>query len=89
MIDDKTPTLKLPLPHAENLLSEDVARLRDAFAAIDAAIAAESTARQEGLQAAGTTHAENLKKETAIRQQADDDLAGKLARVRILALAGL
>lgn len=38
MIDQKTPNLLLPLPHPANELSDDVLRLRDALAAIDAAV---------------------------------------------------
>ena len=35
MIDDRTAYLDLPLPHATNLLDEDVVRLRSALAAVD------------------------------------------------------
>lgn len=40
MVDDRTPNLNLPLPHIQNDLAYDVARLRSALQAIDAAIAA-------------------------------------------------
>lgn len=36
MIDNKTPHLSLPLPHADNLLTEDVSRLRAALTELDA-----------------------------------------------------
>lgn len=36
MIDEKTAHLKLPLPHADNLLEDDVERLRAALAGVDA-----------------------------------------------------
>lgn len=36
MIDDRTSHLNLPLPHEENFLTEDVARMRLAFTNIDA-----------------------------------------------------
>lgn len=39
MIDDRTPYLDLPLPHPNNLLSEDASRLRHAMVTIDANIA--------------------------------------------------
>lgn len=39
MIDDRTPYLDLPLPHPNNLLSEDASRLRQAMVTIDANIA--------------------------------------------------
>ncbi len=35
MIDDRTPYLDLPLPHPDNLLSEDVLRLRQAVVSLD------------------------------------------------------
>lgn len=47
MIDDKTSGFTWPLPHAQNLLSDDVERLRTAFGQIDQALTAEQTARQQ------------------------------------------
>jgi hypothetical protein len=35
MIDDRTQYLSLPLPHKDNLLEDDVLRLREAFSALD------------------------------------------------------
>lgn len=35
MIDDRTSHLDLPLPHINNLLEDDVSRLRQAFTALD------------------------------------------------------
>lgn len=35
MIDDKTPNLQLPLPHEDNLLEDDVNRLRAALTLVD------------------------------------------------------
>ena len=35
MIDEKTPHLKLSLPHADNLLEDDVARLRESLPVLD------------------------------------------------------
>lgn len=57
MVDERTSHFNLPLPHSDNLLSEDVERIRQAMSEIDAAlhhaqaqlasaIAAEQTARQ-------------------------------------------
>lgn len=40
MTDDRTPNLDLPLPHEDNDLVIDVARLRQALLAIDAELAA-------------------------------------------------
>lgn len=39
MIDNRTANLNLPLPHVDNALSDDVARLRTALTSVDAAIA--------------------------------------------------
>lgn len=38
MIDDRTTHLNLPLPHSQNVMTDDVGRMRDAFSAIDSAI---------------------------------------------------
>ena len=40
MIDERTATLELPLPHPQNELDDDVVRLRTAFGLIDARFAA-------------------------------------------------
>jgi YD repeat-containing protein len=40
MIDHQTPNLALPLPHPENTLGDDVARLADALNSIDALLSA-------------------------------------------------
>lgn len=62
MIDDKTPNTKLPLPHIDNFLEEDVSRLRAALTMIDEGLTAESDARfalaarmEEGIAAAQAT----------------------------------
>jgi len=39
MTDDRTPALHLELPHPDNLLQDDVLRLRTALAAVDSACA--------------------------------------------------
>ena len=36
MIDEKTTYLKLPLPHPDNLLEDDVLRLRETLQGLDA-----------------------------------------------------
>lgn len=36
MDSKRTPVLKLPLPHPDHLLSDDVLRLREAFTMLDA-----------------------------------------------------
>ena len=51
MADDKTTHYKLPLPSAENLLSEDVGRIRDSLSGIDTALHDEKTAREAAVDA--------------------------------------
>lgn len=41
-INDTTPNLGLPLPHVDNLLADDVQRIRTAFGAVDGAFAAKA-----------------------------------------------
>ncbi len=38
MINQQTPNIGLPLPHPDNLLEEDIGRIRSAFSAIDSKI---------------------------------------------------
>lgn len=47
MIDERTPHYSLPLPHPENLLVEDVGRIRHAIAEVDGLIHAHAAARQQ------------------------------------------
>ncbi|MCX8016694.1 MULTISPECIES: hypothetical protein [Tepidimonas] len=47
MIDERTQHYGLPLPHPENLLEEDVGRIRLAFEQVDGLIHAHATARQQ------------------------------------------
>jgi len=48
MIDDRTSIFSLPLPNANNSLSDDVARLRSALAAIDSALASRQAISEKG-----------------------------------------
>lgn len=50
MIDERTTHLNLPLPHAENLLEDDVQRIRQALTGLDAAVA-----QQQAQMAASAT----------------------------------
>lgn len=56
MIDDKTSGFAWPIPHAQNLLSDDVERLRAALSQIDGALAEEQAARQQHASSS-TAHA--------------------------------
>lgn len=80
MIDERTPSLNLPLPHPDNQLEDDVVRLRQAFndldtycdqltddtaAAAAAAAAAQSTADAGVASAAGANAAAAAAQDTA------------------------
>ncbi|CAM3042018.1 hypothetical protein [Dichelobacter nodosus] len=67
MIDEKTKNYDFPLPDAENLLSEDVKRIKTTFNRIDEAL--------------------SLQKKSS--EEVNKNLAEKLAKIRILALAAL
>ena len=89
MADDKTTHYKLPLPSAENLLSEDVGRIRDSLRGIDTARHDEIAARKAaGLeQSAGRAAA--ITAEATARGQDKAALEARLKKTRTLALAGL
>lgn len=82
MIDEKTLNLSLPLPNAENLLSEDVARLRQALTLIDATLAQINSNTDQTLRQAREDIAETLTQQT-------ENNARELKKIRILALAGM
>ena len=44
MPDERTPVLRLPLPHPDHLLVDDVLRLREALMALDAQVADKAAA---------------------------------------------
>ena len=100
MADDKTTHYKWPLPSAENLLSEDVSRLRESLSGIDTelhteaqastdAIAAESKARAEAIVAESKARAEAIVAESKARGEDKSALEAKMKKIRTLALAGL
>lgn len=89
MANDQTAHYKFPLPHRENLLSEDVDRLRESLTAADRAI------YEAEKEAAKATAAETTAREKAITAEAQARAAEKektdaqLKKLRTLALAGL
>ena len=89
MADDKTTHYKWPLPSPENLLSEDVVRLRDSISGIDTALNEEASARTEAIEAESTARAAAITAEAAARGQDKAALEARLKKVRTLALAGL
>lgn len=78
MPNDQTAHYKFPLPHAENLLSEDVDRLRESLTAADRAI---YEAAQEAAEATAA--------EAAARAAEKEKTDAQLKKLRTLALAGL
>ncbi|WP_072281634.1 hypothetical protein [Rappaport israeli] len=82
MIDERTPHNNLPLPNQQNLLSEDVERIRTAIGGID-----------EALHSAQQTLTDALTEAAQEREQAletfSDTIAKKQRKTYILALAGL
>nr|DAY08174.1 MAG TPA: hypothetical protein [Herelleviridae sp.] len=89
MADDKTPHYKWPLPSAENLLSEDVGRIRDSLSSIDTALHSEATARAAAVDAESAARAAAITAEATARGQDKAALEARLKKTRTLALAGL
>lgn len=89
MADDKTTHYKLPLPSAENLLSEDVGRIRDSLSGIDTALHDEKTAREAAVQEESADRAAAITAEATARGQDKAALEARLKKTRTLALAGL
>ena len=87
MDDERTPVLRLPLPHPDHLLSDDVLRLREALVAVAAGFGAQ---RAEVQAAMAQTRSEvNTVLEattTAVADALDEvstDLTGQLRRLRL------
>lgn len=78
MADDKTTHYKWPLPSAENLLSEDVSRLRESLSGIDTELHTEAQASADAIAA-----------ESKARGEDKSALEAKMKKIRTLALAGL
>nr|DAJ47035.1 MAG TPA: hypothetical protein [Caudoviricetes sp.] len=89
MADDKTIHYKWPMPSAENLLSEDVGRLRDSLSSIDTALHDEKTAREAAVQEESAARAAAITAEATARGQDKAALEARLKKTRTLALAGL
>lgn len=77
MPDDTTAHLNLALPHPDNLLSQDVVRLRSALTGVDAAFATQDAEVAQALATALAQVDASLDTTTAA-------LARQLRRVRIM-----
>ena len=60
MPDERTPLLRLPLPHPDHLLVDDVLRIREAFTALDSSFGAQRTELQTALEATTVAMADAL-----------------------------
>ena len=93
MIDDRTPYLDLPLPHPNNLLSEDASRLRHAVIALDAGFQEQASQVQTALQhmtedvGADLAETQRVVRDALSIQQ--DTVTRQLRRVRMNQLLGL
>ena len=85
MIDDRTSHLNLPLPHAENLLIDDVPRLRSALSGLDAAIAAQTASVDAAIAAQTASVDAAIGTEAAARSA----LAERVSAVEALVFAAL
>lgn len=87
MDDERTSVLRLPLPHPDHLLSDDVLRLREALVAVDAGFGTQRTEVQAAM--AQTRSEVNTVLEattTAVADALDEvsaDLTGQLRRLRL------
>lgn len=89
MADDKTTHYKWPLPSAENLLSEDVGRLRDSLSGIDTELHTEAQERADAIAAESKARADAVAAESKARDEDKSALEAKMKKIRTLALAGL
>ena len=89
MADDKTPHYKWPLPSAENLLSEDVGRIRDSLSGIDTELETEANASADAIEAESKARADAIAAESKARGEDKSALEAKMKKIRTLALAGL
>ena len=93
MIDDRTPYLDLPLPHPDNLLSEDVGRLRQAVVSLDTGFQEQASQVQTAMQHMSEEVVADLAETQRVVQDAlsiqQDTVTRQLRRVRMNQLLGL
>ena len=87
MNDERTPVLRLPLPHPDHLLSDDVLRLREALVAVDAGFGAQRAEVQAAMvQMRSEVNTVLEATTTAVADALDEvsmDLTGQLRRLRL------
>ncbi|WP_298642455.1 hypothetical protein [uncultured Cardiobacterium sp.] len=79
----------MAVPSAENLLSEDVGRLRDSLSGIDSELKTEAQTRTDAITAANEARSEAIAAEARARGEDKSALEAKMKKIRTLALAGL
>ena len=93
MIDDRTPYLDLPLPHPDNLLSEDVGRLRQAVTTLDAGFQEQAATVAASLeQAQNSVNTELTETLSSIQTALSDQqsyVTGQLRKIRLNQLLDL
>ncbi|NCC85404.1 MAG: hypothetical protein EOM03_14930 [Clostridia bacterium] len=93
MIDDRTPYLDLPLPHPDNLLTDDVLRLREALVAVDTGFGQQRAEVQATMvQTRSEVNTALDATTTAVGDTLDEvsaDLTGQLRRLRLNQLLNL
>ena len=62
MPDEHTPLLRLPLPHPDHLLVDDVLRLREALTTVDTGFGQQRTELQTALEATTVAMADALER---------------------------
>ena len=84
---DRTPVLNLPLPHPDHLLSDDVLRLREAFATLDAGFG-QQRAEVQAVMAQTRSEVETalVATTTAVADALDEVSTDVLRRIRRLQL---
>jgi len=87
MNDERTPVLRLPLPHPDHLLSEDVLRLREAFTTLDAGFGQQRSEVQAVMaQTRSEVNAALTATTTAVADALDEVSTDVLRRIRRLQL---
>ena len=89
MIDDRTPNFNLPLPNPQNLLTDDVTRIRDSISAVDDALHTQSTAITAISVDVSAQLAQSVIDNAQSIADANAATAATLSKIRTLALAGL
>lgn len=90
MDEERTSVLRLPLPHPDHLLSDDVLRLREAFTTLDAGFGAQRAEVQAVMaQTRGEVETALVATTTAVADALDEVSTDVLRRIRRLQLSQL